>query len=384
MLLTHARVPQASPGAPSRLPSILPAIGPTSASATRRLALTRRDASAYCDPLLVIMPAAVAFASTLPSSPLETPALQLEPCPHPTSAIEALLNSSPFSTLELTHVPPRVCANRPLEIELTGVGLGAGASVTAPVAQWLSGHASLAIDIELSDNSRGAFSVDVSACPSDSGCMIRALVHPASWADATSVTVVSLTVAGRPLTCNRLPAALPVGYNHTPAPQGEVYAAASAGDVPVLQAALDAGGSTEEADRVRRKKGRNAESGLCDGGRILEWKWAAMCQCAPSLHSTTGSVDCLVLRHRPRPPRRLAYAPGSRRQPGHAEPCERRGGKGTLLCGRTRPALTPVQLAMGCHSARHNAPCSIVGLLCMWRLSTAVPLLLPSSSRPLG
>jgi len=37
-----------------------------------------------------------------------------------------------------------------------------------------------------------------------------------------------------------------VGYNHAPAPAGAVLEAASAGDVAALQAALDAGGSTEE------------------------------------------------------------------------------------------------------------------------------------------
>ena len=40
-------------------------------------------------------------------------------------------------------------------------------------------------------------------------------------------------------------------YNHTPAPEGAVFAAAKAGDVLALKAALDAGGSTEEADKVR-------------------------------------------------------------------------------------------------------------------------------------
>ena len=65
-----------------------------------------------------------------------------------------------------------------------------------------------------------------------------------------SVTVVSLSLAGRPLPCDCLPATLQVGYNHAPAPAGAVFAAAMAGDVPALQAALDAGGSTEEAGEV--------------------------------------------------------------------------------------------------------------------------------------
>ena len=39
-----------------------------------------------------------------------------------------------------------------------------------------------------------------------------------------------------------------VGYNHAVAPAGAVHAAAMAGDMPALQVALIAGGSTEEAD----------------------------------------------------------------------------------------------------------------------------------------
>ena len=40
-------------------------------------------------------------------------------------------------------------------------------------------------------------------------------------------------------------------FNHAPAPKGEVYAAAKAGKVTRLEAALRAGGSTEETDEVR-------------------------------------------------------------------------------------------------------------------------------------
>lgn len=62
---------------------------------------------------------------------------------------------------------------------------------------------------------------------------------------------MSPTIAGRPLPCDRLPATLRVGYNHAPAPVGALFRAAKTGDVAALRVALDAGGSTEEANTVR-------------------------------------------------------------------------------------------------------------------------------------
>lgn len=196
------------------------------------------------------------------------------------------------------------------------MGLGACASATAAVAQWLSGHARLTIDIELPDKTRKKFSLYGSARSSDSGCIFRALAHPALWADAASVALQSLTVAGRPLTSDRLPAALPVGYNHIPAPEGAVYAAANAGDMPALQAALDDGGSTEEADIVRWKKGMEAGSVVAEllmyrgGGKLLftQWHhlsllkdhWTAFC-CATA-HGHFDVLRMLVAEQAPTPP----------------------------------------------------------------------------------
>ena len=92
--------------------------------------------------------------------------------------------------------------------------------------------------------------IPVSARPSGSGWTARALLRPSAWANADSVTVVSLSLAGRPLPCDCLPATLRVGYNHASAREGAVFEAAKAGDLPALQAALDAGGSTEESNLV--------------------------------------------------------------------------------------------------------------------------------------
>ena len=180
--------------------------------------------------------------------PLGLPALAIEPCDSGTSAIEACLVSPSASAISLTRVPILVHADRPLELELSAVGLVAGARQA--IGSWISAHACLRVAVEVPGQPRGEVSLLVKARPSGGGWIARALVRPAAWAHAASVTIYSLSLAGRPLPSDCLPATLRVGYNHAPAPAGAVHAAAKAGDVPALLAALDAGGSTEEADKV--------------------------------------------------------------------------------------------------------------------------------------
>ena len=123
------------------------------------------------------------------------------------------------------------------------------------LASWISAHACLAIAVEVPGQPREEIFLPIVARASDGDLIVRALMRPAAWALAKSVTLVSLSLAGRPLPSDCLPATLQVGYNHAPAPEGAVYEAAWAGDVAALQAALDAGGSTEEADTVRGSGG---------------------------------------------------------------------------------------------------------------------------------
>jgi len=125
---------------------------------------------------------------------------------------------------------------------------GAGAALS--IASWISAHALLHICIDVPGTLIGEVSVPVTTRPSGGGWIIRALVRLSAWAEAASVTVFSLSLAGQPLPCDSLPATLRVGYNHAPAPAGAVLVAARGGDVPALQTALDAGGSTEEATEV--------------------------------------------------------------------------------------------------------------------------------------
>ena len=145
-----------------------------------------------------------------------------------TSAIEARLVSPYASSFAITGVPARVHADRPLELELAAVGLGAGGDTAESFANWISTHVCLAIALDNPGLHREDVSVIVSACPSGDGWIARAPIHPSAWAGAASVTVVSLSLAGRPLPFDCLPATLQVGYNHAPAPAGAVYAAARA------------------------------------------------------------------------------------------------------------------------------------------------------------
>ena len=190
-------------------------------------------------------------ASRLSAGSLEIPALELVSCTFAT--IEVCLVSPAASAVIVSRVPHHVYFDRTIDIELANVSCftGTGAALETSLARWLSANSRLAIVIEVPGKPQREVPVLVKARSFDGGLIARALARPASWADAASVTVVSLSLAGRPLPCDCLPATLRVGYNHSPAPEGAVLLAAEAGDVAALQAALDAGGSTEETDEVR-------------------------------------------------------------------------------------------------------------------------------------
>ena len=192
---------------------------------------------------------AVNLACIIPSDASEIPDMIM--APSATFALETRLVSASASEFALNRVPPLVLADRPLELVLAAFEQGAGAGAAESVASWISAHALVQISVEAPGQPRGQVSVRVKARPSEGGWNVRVLVRPASWANAASVTVVSLSLAGRPLPCDCLPGTMRMGYNHAPAPEGKVLAAAKAGDVPALRAAIEEGESTEEADAVR-------------------------------------------------------------------------------------------------------------------------------------
>ena len=188
---------------------------------------------------------AATAASSLPVCPFEITELSMQPSPS-VSPIEVCLASFSTSAIVLNSVPALLHANRPLEVVLAAAGFGRDA---ANLARWISSHALL--HLEIAGQSIASTPVPILTRLSDDGWIARALICPAAWSAVASVTVVSLTLAGRLVPSDRLPTTLRVGYNHAPAPAGAVYAAAQVGDMQALQAALDAGGSTAEACEVR-------------------------------------------------------------------------------------------------------------------------------------
>ena len=193
--------------------------------------------------------AAATVASALAACPLEIPLLGIEPCLFASAIIQACLNSPSVGVIELAQMPRIALADRPLDIEVAiGCDRGVGAASNGGIARVISAHAYVTVVA----GKMGRRSAPISAHPCSGGWVFRALIRPASWADATSVTVESITLAGCPLFSGSLPATLRVGYNHTaPTPAGAVLEAAKAGDVAALHVALENGGSTEEGDEVR-------------------------------------------------------------------------------------------------------------------------------------
>ena len=146
-------------------------------------------------------------------------------------------------------VPPVMLVDRPLEIELKSTDLHQ--EIHPLASSLIATHCRLSVAVENGKQPPIAISSSVSVRMSGGRLFARALIHPARWIDATHVTVISLALAEKPVACDCFPFTMRVGYNHAPAPAGALLAAADAGDLAALQAALDAGGSTEEADQVR-------------------------------------------------------------------------------------------------------------------------------------
>ena len=130
----------------------------------------------------------------------------------------------------------------------------AAASATLPASD-THGMAALArlirIRAVLSCAPRTHLAYTVTPSASDDCVDIQGVVHVPSDAPLGSQVVLrSVSVAGCALPLKGVQLCMTVGFNHMPAPKGPVSAAAEAGNVPALLAALDAGGSTAEREWV--------------------------------------------------------------------------------------------------------------------------------------
>ena len=193
------------------------------------------------------------LAATLVASAAEITDFELIQSPaSPISPIGARLSVLEIfsSVMVLRRQPPFAFLDLPLEMEFSFEKRTPGIHVAAAAALCLSTHAQLLIRLERGTLGQNSVVAPLLVHSTDKGWSARALLRPSSWSDSGSVVLDSISIAGRPLPCIGLPAITRVGYNHAPAAEGAVFAAAKAGDVSALRSALSAGGSTEEASPV--------------------------------------------------------------------------------------------------------------------------------------
>ena len=122
-------------------------------------------------------------------------------CDSGTSATEARLVSPFVGGIAITVVPARVHADRPLEIALTSGRLDVDPGASESIASWISTHARLAIAVEVPGQPGEEVCLLVKARPVGGGLILRALVRPSAWANAKSVTLVSLSLGERWMSC---------------------------------------------------------------------------------------------------------------------------------------------------------------------------------------
>ena len=199
----------------------------------------------------------------LPVGPVEISVVDVLDDPaRPTSA----RLSAPFlDDLTLVYEKSVLLPNSPLDFGLGGDSSTMGLESLSALASCLDTHLRVTIHPDLSTTScdamRHTLVAPVSARVTNAGAgvRVRVLALPAAWSEATHMTTRFMDLAGIRLLPP--PESVRVGFNHSRAPVGRVFMAATNNDVPALVAALIAGFSTEEADNVgsgyRRCRVRN-------------------------------------------------------------------------------------------------------------------------------
>lgn len=193
------------------------------------------------------------MVSLLPAGPVALPELVL--VESQAASIGLRLCAPTADDFSLDALPTILLPHMPLVI--TFCSLDDSATGTEAIARFIEQHLKVVVSVAASltttpgdTTEPDVASLAVSARPVNDGRRIAARVSPSSWDLASAVTLRELLLAGSPFPVASLPARLRVGFNHDPAPCGEVYAAAQMGDALALQVALAAGGSTEETNNV--------------------------------------------------------------------------------------------------------------------------------------
>jgi hypothetical protein len=94
------------------------------------------------------------------------------------------------------------------------------------------------------------YSVALAACGKAPGDGVDLIASIPEDAEGSEVVLRRVIMAGCGVALGEASMRVIVGFNHEPASEGRVYAAAQAGDIPALMQALDDSCSTEEANEV--------------------------------------------------------------------------------------------------------------------------------------
>ena len=196
------------------------------------------------------------MAGGLPAAPVEPPVLAvMSDLVAPLGCIVCALAPD---DIRLEPPPERVLPGRPVDLLFTPrSGMVLTPDAAQGIADCLETHLRVAVHC-LGDEGVAALELPVSVRAVGKRWRARVLIRtsPAATTGAFLATnscpvkINALMLAGQPLPLAHLPATVLFNFNHDLAPRGDVWDAAAKGDVPALMAALAAGGSTEEADRV--------------------------------------------------------------------------------------------------------------------------------------
>lgn len=194
------------------------------------------------------------MAGGLPAAPVEPPLLGVvSDLGAPLGCVVCALAPD---DIRLEPPPERILPGRPVDLLFTPrSGLALTPDAAQGIVVCLETHLRVAVNFS---SDEGVATPPVSVRAVGDGWRVRVLIRTSPAAptgallatNSSPITINALTLAGQPLPSALLPAVVLFDFNHDRAPRGDVWEAAAKGDVPALMAALAAGGSTEEADRV--------------------------------------------------------------------------------------------------------------------------------------
>jgi hypothetical protein len=188
---------------------------------------------------------------TLPLAPTEPPCIDLVYTDGRFGVIEAP-SCPPASSCSVSSLQKRVKAGRAAAFVLAPPADAIYGDSNASVITTLAALVQISVELQQPDDlgvPPAQLPADYEASIAHGGVRITLSV-PASAPEGSRVVISRVSVAGCDVALGEAPLEVIVGFNHAPAPDGPVMAAAESGDVPALLRLLNGGASTEEKNAV--------------------------------------------------------------------------------------------------------------------------------------